>query len=273
MDRQPGAPAMMIRETLLCLSLVVLIASACPALELFEDFDKPGNPNDRHEVTWSYTDQMLPVKSWDEFIPGDGYAHITFDAVRENDRDIERERWPFQMIFFESVGPGHRLEMRAKNTVISGVGSFIFTYTEKGGGVDEIDIEIVGNDTHVEPKEHPTGVDDGGWTDARFNTWELADRRTLQPAISHKQPVVDADGKKISLDDGKFHIYTIDWAPERVDFAIDGVHQQTITGVVPKTPSALLVGVRHMSWTGALDWKGTRTMLVDWIRVKPLERD
>jgi hypothetical protein len=264
---------MIIREVLLCLALVMLLASACPALELFEDFDKPGDPNDRHEVTWHYTDQMLPVKGWDEFIPGDGYAHITIDAIRENDRDIERQRWPFQMIHFNSVGPGHRLEMRAKNTVISGVGSFIFTYTEKGGGVDEIDIEIVGNDTHVEPKEHPTGVDDGGWTDARFNTWELADRRTLQPAISHKQPIVNAKGERISHDDGEFHVYTIDWAPDRVDFAIDGVHQQTITGVVPKTPSDLLVGVRHMSWTGPLNWEGKRTMLVDWIRVTPLKRD
>ena len=41
--------------------------------------------------------------------------------------------------------------MRAKNTVIPGVASFIFTYTEADGRVDEIDIEIVGDDAHAPP--------------------------------------------------------------------------------------------------------------------------
>ena len=261
---------MIIKEIFLCLSLVVMLASASHAVDIFEDFDEPGDPSERHPVDWAYTDQMLPVDGWDEIVPGDGYAHLTIDAIRENDREVEKQRWPFQMLSFKSVGPGHRLEMRAKNSVIPGVASFIFTYTEDGGGIDEIDIEVVGNDTHVAPKDHPTGVDDGGWTDARFNTWALADFKTLEPAISYKQPIVDADGANISHDDGEFHTYTIDWASDRVDFLIDGVHQKTITEVVPETPAAVLVGMRQMSWTGALDWEGTRTMLIDWIRITPL---
>ena len=46
--------------------------------------------------------------------------------------------------------------------------------------------------------------------------------------------------------------------------------QQTITDLVPESPATLHVGMRHMSWTGPLDWAGTQTMVVDWIRVEPI---
>lgn len=159
--------------------------------------------------------------------------------------------------------------MRAKNTVIPGVASFIFTYTEADGKVDEIDIEIVGDDAHAPPKNHPLGPDDG-WTDVRLNTWANAHIRKLTPAISHKKPIVNKAGEKVSHLDNQFHTYTIEWRSRRVDFFIDGVHQQTIIKVVADSPSTLHVSMRHMNWTGRLDWPGTRTMIVDWVRVEPI---
>jgi hypothetical protein len=137
--------------------------------ELFEDFDWPGKPEASNGVDWRYTDQMLPVKNWEEIIPGDGFAYLKIDAVRSNDRDKDTQKWPFQMISLSPVEPGHRLEMKAKNTVISDIGSFIFTYQEADGIFDEFDIEIVGDDAATLPENHPTDLT--GWTDARFNAW------------------------------------------------------------------------------------------------------
>jgi hypothetical protein len=239
------------------------------ASDLFEDFNSPGKPGGAAGVTWRYRDQMLPVANWEEIIPGDGFVYLKIDADRSNDRDQEKQKWPFQMISFYPVKPGHRLEMRAKNTVISGVGSFIFTYQEADGIFDEIDIEIVADDAATLPEGHPT--DESGWTDARFNTWANSDTRTGKPHVTHKKPIVDKSGQKISHQDGEFHIYTIDWRKDRVDFYIDGVHQQTIDDLVPESPARLLLGMRHMSWTGSLDWEGTRTMVIDWVKVESLD--
>jgi hypothetical protein len=249
--------------TICCLSPPVVGA------KVFEDFTVAGKPQGPAGVQWTYRDQMLPVSGWEEIIPGDGYAYLKIDADRTNDRDRTTQKWPFQMISLSPVQPGHRLEMRAKNTVISGVGSFIFTYFEADAVFDEIDIEIVGDDAATLPEGHPTGA--AGWTDARLNTWANSDTRTSKPHVSHKQPIVDESGNKISHQDGEFHIYTIEWRPTRVDFIIDGVHQQTITNLVPESPANLHVGMRHMSWTGPLDWPGTRTMVVDWIRVEAID--
>lgn len=250
--------------SLYCLSLPL------QAGEIFENFDSPGKPAGPEGVNWRYTDQMLPVKSWEEIIPGDGFLYLKIDADRGNDRDRETERWPFQMVSLFPVSPGHRMEMRAKNTVISGVGSFIFTYQEADGIFDEIDIEIVGDDAATLPEGHRT--DETGWTDARFNTWANSDVKTSRPHVTHKKPVVDASGENISHQDGQFHVYTIDWRRDRVDFFIDGVHQQTIESLVPESPARLLVGMRHMGWTGRLDWQGTRTMIIDWVRVREIDR-
>ncbi len=239
------------------------------ATELFEDFSSPGKPKQPKGIEWSYRDQMRPVASWEEIIPGDGFAYLKIDADRSNDKDQSKQKWPFQMIELSLIGPGHRMEMRAKNTVISGVGSFIFTWQEADGVFDEIDIEIVGDDAATLPENHPT--DETGWTDARFNTWANSNNKTNKPHVTHKKPILDESGKKTSHQDGQFHIYTIDWRDNRVDFFIDGVHQQTITSLVPDSPSTLYVGMRHMSWTGKLDWTGTQTMIVDWIRVEPIE--
>lgn len=246
----------------------ILCSASLHAVELFEDFNMPGKPTAPKGIVWSYKDEMLPVKDWKQIVPGDGFAYLTIDADHSNDRNRIKQKWPFQMIMLSPVGPGHRMEMRARNTVISGVASFIFTYSVEDGVVDEIDIEIVGDDAQAPPAQHATGKT--GWTDARFNTWANADMVTPEGNTSHKQPILDESGEKTSHQDDQFHIYTIDWHKDSVDFLIDGVQQQTITKAVPNSPATLFVGMRHLDWTGKLDWPGTRTMIVDWIRVKPV---
>jgi hypothetical protein len=242
------------------------------SLELFEDFKSSGKPKSSSKVEWTYRDEMLPVKGWKDIVPGDGFAYLKIDSKRGNDKKSKngkRIKWPFQMIKFSSVGPGHRLEMKAKNTVIPGVASFIFTYNQNKKVFDEIDIEIVGDDRDTKPNPHETG--DSGWTDARFNAWADSSTKKCKPEISFKKPIVDKRGEKISHQDEKFHIYTIEWGKDRIDFFIDGVHQQTITELVPDKPATVLVGMRHMGWTGNLNWKGSRTMIIDWIRIEPLK--
>jgi hypothetical protein len=92
------------------------------AVELTEDFDVKGKPASSSKVKWSYRDELLPVRDWDSICPGDGFAYIKIDAIKANNK---KKKWPFQTIAFSSVAPGHRIEMRAKNTVIKGVASFI----------------------------------------------------------------------------------------------------------------------------------------------------
>ena len=235
--------------------------------DVFIDFSKPGKPK-TSGIKWEIRDEMLPVKGWKTIIPGDGYAYLKIDADNSNDKkkNGKKIKHPFQMISFSPVKPGCRMEMRAKGTVIPGVATFIFTYNSKKGIFDEIDIEIVGNDKGVSRKPHPTDPKKG-WTDVRLNAWEQASEKTLKPEVSFKQPIVDKKGKKVSHADNKFHTYAIEWHKDRIDFFIDGVFQKSIKKLVPKNPTTVHVGMRHMGWTGKLNWTGTRTMVVDWIRI------
>ena len=207
--------------------------------EYFEDFKTPGKPRSHKDFTWSYTDQLLPVKGWREIIPGDGFAYLTVDSDSTNNKlkNGKAVKWPFQMISVNGVGPGHSLEMRAKNTAIKGVASFIFTYTEADGLVDEIDIEVVADDTH-DQKPHPIDKPEG-WSDARFNTWANADPKSLTPHKSIKAAILGANKKKVSHRDGQFHTYRIDWHQDHVDFFIDNIYQTSINKVVTFPHGAL----------------------------------
>jgi tRNA G18 (ribose-2'-O)-methylase SpoU len=51
---------------------------------------------------------------------------------------------------------------------------------------------------------------------------------------------------------------------------LKGVQQQVIDQVVPDYPSTVIFGIRQMPWAGKATWKGTRTMLVDWVDIEPL---
>ncbi|MCL8006946.1 glycoside hydrolase family 16 protein [Gelidibacter japonicus] len=242
---------------------------------MLEEFDKPGKPTSDKGFEWSFVNDINPnQQNWEDFVPGDGYAHITIDSDVENDTD---ETFPFQTIAFKHIGPGHRLEMSAKGIAVPGVGGFIFTYNEDTT-FDEIDIEIVPIDTQTSPEGHPIDPPNG-WTDARFNSWSNSSVIDYKPEASFKKPVVDNKGRKISLRDDKFHTYTIDWLhfpggdgrDGRIDFYIDNVLQQTITFPVPDGPSSVIMGFRQMSWTGALDWPGTQTMLIDWVKIETID--
>ena len=253
------------------LAAFVLGACAAHALEYREDFDNPGRPAAPPGHEWSYLAELCPVKSWYNIVPGDGFAYLSVERSWLEPRPQHSSFWPFQTIKFGPVAPGHRLTMRARDTAIPGVASMIFTHREKET-LDEIDIEIVPNDTYAPKTGHPTGPD-GGWTDVRLNTYAEADTKTLVPARKIQMPIVDADGRRVSHQDGKFHTYSIEWRTNSVRFIIDGVEQAVIDKVVPQEPADLIVGLRQMPWAGHPDWEGYRTMLVDWIAIEPLDEE
>ena len=249
---------------------MILAAAVPPATgaEYFEGFDQSGRPAGRDGIAWNYTAELSPVKSWNDLVPGDGFAYLTVERSALKKRRKSGYFWPFQTLSFGPFGSNHRISMRARNTAIPGVAAMLFTYREKDH-VDEIDIEIVADDTEAPDTGHPTGPD-GGWTDVRLNTWAEADRVSLRPGRHLQKPIRDAEGQKVSHRDDRFHIYTIEWRPDEVRFFIDGVLQETIDDLVPDAPSTVIFGLRQMPWAGEADWEDHQTMLVDWISVEPL---
>ena len=273
----------------LCMAVLpALLAAGCAAgpsrqpLAVREDFDGRGRPPAQSGISWQRKAQLSRAGSWGKIVPGDGLAHLTVESRKLCKDPLKSNFWPFkklwlkpewpfvsihpylpfQTISFGPVVPGHIIGMRAKSTAIPGVACFLFTYREKRT-FDEIDIEIVPADTGREQR----GA--GGWTDVRLNTWAEADRRTLLPMRVHGTPVRDASGARVSHADGRFHVYTIDWRRDAVRFSIDGVLQHAVTGLVPQRPARVIVGMRQAPWSGGPPWQGARTMLVDWVSVKP----
>jgi hypothetical protein len=256
-------------QLILLVSIAIFLRTATQGAEFFEDFDQAGRPVDQAGITWGYTAELSPVNDWSDLIPGDGFAYLSVERGSLSMRKKHGKSWPFQTLEFGPVGPGHRLSMRARNTAIPGLAGLLFTYHEKQH-VDEIDIEIVAADTDTPDGEHLTGPD-GGWTDARFNTWARADKTTLRPGRHLQQPIRDENGQKVSHRDHRFHIYTIEWRRNEVRFIIDGVLQANISDLVPDIASTVIFGLRQMPWAGKPDWEGSQTMLVDWISVEPLD--
>lgn len=251
--------------------------ASCPLVagEYFEGFDTPGKPPARDGIRWGYTDELTPVEGWKSILPGDGYAHLSVSSKTLSKPPDRKNPSPFQTLSLGPVGINHRISIRAKNAAIPGVACLLFTYREKSG-VDEIDIEIAAIDTQTPGSPHGTGSD-GGWTDARFNTWATAREvppsgsGKLRPSRTLRTPIRDALGRRISHRDGLFHTYTIEWRRESVRFFIDGVLQGLIREVVPDHSATIIFGMRRMTWSGIPDWQGTRTMLVDWIDIESLD--
>lgn len=252
--------------------LTFLGISSLMAREYFEGFDSPGKPPTRDGIHWGYADELTPVEGWKDIIPGDGYAHLCVNATTLGRKASKETPFPFQTLSFGPVAPSHRISMRAKNTAIPGVACSLFTYRDRSG-VDEIDIEIVSEDTLSGEAGHPT-VGEEGWSDLRLNTWADAlegKDGVLSPSRSIRQPIRDTAGKRISHRDGKFHTYTIEWRSDSVTFYIDDVVQGVIRDVIPKAPSQVIIGMRRMPWAGKVDWSGQETMLIDWVDIEELK--
>jgi hypothetical protein len=247
----------------------LMASTALLRAEYFVGFDQPGRPPDHEGLTWDYQAELSPAPDWETLIPGDGFAYLSVERSALGRKRGRHGAWPFQTLSFGPIGSNHRISMRAKNAAIPGVAAMIFTYREKDR-VDEIDIEIVADDTEAPDTGHPTGPD-GGWTDIRLNTWAEADKVSLRPGRHIQMPILDAEGRKVSHRDHQFHIYTIEWRPAEIRFYIDGVLQKTINDLVPDAPSRVIFGLREMPWAGEPDWEGTQTLLVDWITVEPLD--
>ena len=235
----------------------------------FEDFNSQGLPtNIPANSYWMYYNEIHPNQDdWNKFIPGDGNAYITVDPDTTNDTD-----WihPFQTLIFGGVGENHRLEVRMKGAVVDGgLVSFLFTYHQEGSTFNEVDLELVADDSAT--AAHETLPENGGWTDARFNTWRNANENTEHPFTGTKKAIVNQADEKISLIDDEFHTYTIDWRSNQLDFFIDGVLQETINTNVATGVSEVIIGFRGLPWAGDFNWTGTHTLVVDYLKIEPLE--
>ena len=235
----------------------------------FEDFNSAGYPSNLPSgAYWTFHNEIDPSQDdWNKFIPGDGNAYLTVDADTSNDLD-----WihPFQTLEFGGVGQNHRLEVRMKGAVVDGgLVGFLFTYNQEGSIFNEVDIEVVANDAAT--PNHETLPENGGWTDARFNSWRNANENSNRPFTGTKKPVVNNLNEKISLIDDDFHTYTIDWREDRIDFFIDGVLQEVITTNVATGWSEVIIGFRQLPWAGGFNWSGKKTMVIDYLKIEPLE--
>ena len=234
-----------------------------------ENFDNIGYPSSGlpNGGYWMYYNDIYPSQDiWDKFIPGDGKAYIHVDADISNDTD---ETYPYQALVFGGASENHRLEVRMKGAAVDGgLVAFIFTYTQTGEIFNEVDIELVAKDKHSAPHET---LPPNGWTDARFNTWRNANENTYLPHTGSEKAVVNENGDKISLIDGEFHTYTIDWRSDEVDFFIDDVLQDSFKTNIATGWSEVIIGYRNLPWAGDFKWSGTHTLVIDYFKVEPLQ--
>ena len=235
-----------------------------------ENFDTKGYPNNIPKDTyWKFFNDIHPAQTnWDAFIPGDGFAYITVDADISNDTD---ETYPYQTLVFGGVAENHRLEVRMKGAAVDGgLAAFIFTYTQTGPIFNEVDIEIVAQDLQSGIPAHDI-LPPNGWTDARFNTWRNANENTYEPFTGSSKPIVDEHNNKVSLIDGKFHTYTIDWREDQVDFFIDDVLQESFNTNIATGWSEVILGYRNLPWAGDFRWTGNHTMVIDYFKIEELD--
>jgi beta-glucanase (GH16 family) len=235
-----------------------------------ENFDSKGYPkNLPNGAYWKFYNDIYPAQTiWDSFIPGDGNAYITVDADKSNDTD---ETYPYQTLVFGGIAENHKLEVRMKGAAVDGgLAAFIFTYTQTGSIFNEVDIEIVAQDLQSGIPAHDI-LPPNGWTDARFNTWRNANENTYEPFTGSSKPIVDENNNKVSLIDGEFHTYTIDWREDQVDFIIDGVLQESFTTTIATGWSEVIIGYRNLPWAGDFRWTGNHTMVIDYFKIEPLE--
>lgn len=235
-----------------------------------ENFDSKGYPeNIPKNSYWKFFNDIHPAQTnWDAFIPGDGFAYITVDADISNDTD---ETYPYQTLVFGGVAENHRLEVRMKGAAVDGgLAAFIFTYTQTGQIFNEVDIEIVAQDLQSGIPAHDI-LPPNGWTDARFNTWRNANENTYEPFTGSSKPIVDENNNKVSLIDGEFHTYTIDWREDQVDFIIDGVLQESFTTTIATGWSEIIIGYRNLPWAGDFRWTGVNTMVIDYFKIEALQ--
>lgn len=250
---------------LCCISLVT------GQVSYLENFDSKGIPSNLpDDAYWMFYNDIHPSQSnWDAFIPGDGYAYITVDPDTSNDTD---PTFPYQALVFGNINENHRLEVRMKGAAVDGgLAAFIFTYAETSPTIfNEVDIEVVAQDLQSGVPSHPILPENGGWTDARFNTWRNANVNTEVPFKGSSKPVVNDSGDKISLIDDEFHTYTIDWQSDQVDFYIDDVLQESFTSTIATGWSEVIIGYRNLPWAGEFRWTGNHTMVIDYFKIEPI---
>ncbi|MBV7314603.1 family 16 glycosylhydrolase [Shewanella sp. NIFS-20-20] len=237
-------------------------------ITIFEDFDTAGQP-EHPGVTWRYRAQLAPVSSWQDIIPGDGFAYLRING--RHSRLMPEVKWPFQMLIIDSIGPNQSITIRAKHITAQGVASFIFTYSEYQQRLDEIDLEITAIDS-VYGSTQAAQSDQAGQaspTQLRMNVWTRAPLDSDVAQRSINQAIKGSQQQALSHDDDEFHLYQLDWYESKVEFFIDGVKQGQLTGNIPRSISELNIGVRHMAWTGELSLQ-PQVVIIDWVNIRPL---
>jgi hypothetical protein len=256
---------MNIKQTILFILLCSPLISYSQ-INYTENFDTQGEPNATNNLGWSYTTQIYPAQStWNDIVPGDGYAYLTVDADTGNDTNPQ---FAYQTISLSTVPPNHRLEVRMKGAAVQGLVGFIFTYNENQT-FNEVDIEIVPDDEGTAPDGHDI-LAPNGWTDVRINSWRNASPTTFLPTVNTNSAIKDANGNSVSHIDGEFHTYTIDWYENSIDFFIDDVWQNTISQHVAAGESDVILGFRDLAWDGDLNWAGTKTLIIDYLKVESI---
>lgn len=257
------------RHCLLYVFTILSYISVYSQINYIENFESVGVPiNIPNGSYWKYFNDIHPNQNtWEQFIPGDGFAYIKVDADIHNDKEVT---YPYQTMVFGGIYENHRIETRMKGAVVDGgLVGFLFTYGENQIGTvfNEVDIEVVANDRDVEDHDrHPPH----GWTDARFNTWRNASTTTYLPISGSAKPVRDGNDNKISLIDDEFHNYTIDWRSDQVVFFIDGVFQESFSTNVATAWGEVIIGFRNLPWARDFNWTGTHHLIIDYLKIEPL---
>jgi beta-glucanase (GH16 family) len=144
----------------------------------------------------------------------------------------------------ETYGYG-RLEARLKAAAGSGIVNGLFTYT--GSPHDEIDIEILGQDT----------------TRAQFNYF-------VNGQGGHEHVV------ELGFDAAQdYHVYAFEWSADSIRWFVDGVERHAVSSaVLPVTPGKAMANLWNSlvlnDWAGRFDADALpATLSLDWIRYLP----
>lgn len=167
-------------------------------------------------------------------------------------------------------GPYGRLEARMKSPDSSGFVQSMFTFQFYKDPWQEIDIELQGR------------LPDSVSTNVITNHAADFEECDLYKCTHNTEKHLEINARHSA----QWHVYTIDWLPEKVDFFVDGKLKRTVTrdeieqagGNFPNQPATLLMNFwlpnqKIAKWFGG-EWSLTQLPLVaqyDWFRYYTLD--
>lgn len=139
----------------------------------------------------------------------------------------------------ETVSSGFQylsMRMLMRTTGASGGCTAMFTYLEKGDGVQEADVEVRTRDpkTKIQYTNQPSVDDDG----------DIIDEATVNATMPE------------GLTWSDWAVHRLDWTPTQSTWYVDGVETAKINFQVPRDPSQVIIN----SWSDGGDWTGNMTV-------------